>query len=98
MRDYSTLAGLTVGYDIETDGLRPTRVHCICIQEDREGAPVLRFGPHEIDKAVRLLETAKAVIAHNGIVYDNRVLARLHKFVAPMVPVPRLSSPTTSAR
>ena len=80
---YATLENKTVSFDIETDGLKATKVWCICIQEAIPGAPVMRFRPHEVERAVRLLETAKAVIAHNGIVFDIRVLQRLYNFKCP---------------
>lgn len=67
----------TALFDIEADGLRPTRVHCL-VTRDADTKEKFVYRPGEIDAGVRQLETFDRIVAHNGIGYDFKVLKRLH--------------------
>lgn len=70
-------------FDIETDGLDPTLVHCICLAE-KEGAvetyhddpKIPRTGT--LDEGLLRLGGSETKIAHNGRGFDYPVLDRLH--------------------
>lgn len=69
-------------FDIEADGLRPTRVHCMTII-DANTSEEFRYTPANINEGVRHLETFDRTVAHNGIGYDYKVLRKLHGFSLP---------------
>lgn len=62
--------------DIETDGLQPTKVHCIVLR-DADTGEVRGHGPDSLKDACRCLAAAREVIGHNVIAYDLPVLERL---------------------
>ena len=67
-------------FDIETNGLDPSLVHCICVynvdtQEARS------FRPNEIKEGLKMLSEADELIGHNIMGYDLPVLKKLHNFV-----------------
>ena len=65
-------------FDIETDDLHATKVWCIVVKEI-EG-DFYKFGPDELDDALKLLASADTLIGHNIIGFDLPVLKRLYDF------------------
>lgn len=71
-------------FDIEGNGLlnEITKVHCLAASDiDTRKRRV--WGPHQIADALKYLEDADQLIAHNGLTYDFPVLEKLHGFVVP---------------
>ena len=68
-------------FDIETDGIEATKVHCI-VARDAQSGSVFQFGPDSLDAAVQFLSRAKTLIGHNVCGYDIPVLRRLLGFRA----------------
>ena len=63
-------------FDIEADGLNPTKVWCI-VAKEWNGA-VHTFDNTQIAEGIKFLESAEVLIGHNIIGYDIPVLERLH--------------------
>ena len=65
--------------DIETNGLLDelTTIHCI-VAKDVDSGEVHSFRPNEIDKGIKLLESADELIAHNGIKFDVPAIKKLY--------------------
>jgi DNA polymerase I-like protein with 3'-5' exonuclease and polymerase domains len=64
-------------FDIEADGLYPTRFWCMsAIDIDKE--QVYELGPDEIDQAIDLLISADTLVGHNIISYDLFWLNKLY--------------------
>jgi len=65
--------------DIETNGLLDelTTIHCI-VAKDVNSGEVHSFRPNEIDKGIKLLESADELIAHNGIKFDVPAIKKLY--------------------
>ncbi len=59
-------------FDIECDGLKPTKIHCIVAKE--VNGPVYKFPPHKLNEGVELLKSAETLIGHNILSYDLPVL------------------------
>ena len=70
--------GRTLVYDVEADGLLDTvtKIHCICCQDPATNEK-WGFRPHQIKEALEFLSSADTLVAHNGIGYDFRALARV---------------------
>lgn len=64
-------------FDIEADGLYPTRIWCVSAI-DIDTKQVYEYGPDEIDNAIALLEDADTLIGHNIISYDLYWLDKLY--------------------
>ena len=62
-------------FDIETDGLKPSKIHCIVAIDDQD--KVYTFTPDQIDKGVEFLAKADTLIGHNIIGYDLPVIKKL---------------------
>lgn len=63
-------------FDIETDGIRPTTVHCIVVLNvDTE--ELHRFDPLTIAEGIKLLQKATKLIGHNILCYDIPVIKNL---------------------
>ena len=56
-------------FDVETDGLKYTRIWCIATQ-DIDTGEVTSFGPNELHEAVDHLNTAETLIGHNILTFD----------------------------
>lgn len=71
-------------FDIESNGLLDTisKVHCI-VAIDLDDGEVFDFKPHEIPKALALLESASLLVGHNIIRYDLPALKKLYPRFAP---------------
>jgi hypothetical protein len=79
--------GLRASFDIETDGLRATCVHCIVI-EDLDSNRIDKFRPDQIDAGLARLAQATCLVGHNILNFDLSVLQRLHGWTpAPTVTV-----------
>lgn len=70
----------TALFDIEADGLRPTKIHCVVVRKAEYGSTPDVFRPNQIDDAIAYLEEFDTVVAHNAIGYDVPHLVRLKKF------------------
>ena len=68
-----------VYFDIETDGLDATKVHCICAVKDNDETMYNFIGekPYEAFRDWLALEDVRVLVAHNGIGFDVPVLRRL---------------------
>ena len=62
-------------FDIETDGLNPSKIHCIVAIDEHD--KVYTFTPDEIDQGVDLLSKADTLIGHNIIGYDIPAIKKL---------------------
>jgi DNA polymerase I-like protein with 3'-5' exonuclease and polymerase domains len=56
-------------FDIETDDLQATLVHCI-VAQDAETGKIFKFPPHKLEEGYRFLSTADRLIGHNIIGFD----------------------------
>lgn len=67
--------------DLEADGLldKATRVWCGVFKELGNPIPVC-FGPTEIDKMLKYMDTIDVLIMHNGIGYDWPLLRKLYDY------------------
>jgi DNA polymerase I-like protein with 3'-5' exonuclease and polymerase domains len=68
-----------VYFDIETDGLDATKVHCICAMQDHEDTMYNFIGKNPYLDFSSWLKSEKidTLVAHNGIGFDLPVLERL---------------------
>jgi len=57
-------------FDIETDDLQATLVHCI-VAQDAETGEIFKFPPHKLEEGYKFLATADRLIGHNiiGLIY-----------------------------
>lgn len=75
------MAEQTLIADIETDGLNPTKVHCLAIGTPEEGSEVLYAdaeGYPPIIEGVERLCKAGRVVFHNGLGFDYPVLRKFY--------------------
>ena len=56
-------------FDVETDGVKYTRIWCIVVQ-NVDTKELFSFGPNELPDAVKLLNTADTLIGHNILTFD----------------------------
>jgi len=64
-------------FDIETDGLTPTKIFCLSILDvDKEEQ--FNFRPKQIHEGMELLSSADKLIGHNIIGFDIPVIERLY--------------------
>jgi DNA polymerase-1 len=63
-------------FDIETDGLQPTKIFCISAF-DTDTQEQFNFSPFYIDDGIELLKSADKLIGHNIIGFDIPVVKRL---------------------
>jgi DNA polymerase-1 len=62
-------------FDIETNGLKPSKIHCIVAIDDQD--KVYTFTPGQLEKGVEFLTKADTLIGHNIIGYDLPVIKKL---------------------
>jgi len=62
-------------FDIETDGLKPSKIHCIVAVDEQD--KVYTFKPDQIKEGVDFLSKANLLIGHNIIGYDIPVIKDL---------------------
>ena len=69
-------------FDIEADGLLDTvtKIHSIVIKDTARGLVFSAHTPLDLALAVKMLEEAPVIVAHNGIGYDVPVLEKLYGF------------------
>ena len=63
-------------FDIETDGLDPTKIYCMSVF-DTETQAQFNFKPDVISEGLKLLESADKLIGHNIIGFDIPVIKKL---------------------
>ena len=63
-------------FDIETNGLQPTKIFCISVL-DVDTQEQLNFPPSKVEEGVELLTSADKLIGHNIIGFDIPVIERL---------------------
>ena len=56
-------------FDIETDDLKATKIHCI-VAQDMDTKEIYKFPPNKLDKGYALLESADKLVGHNIIGFD----------------------------
>ena len=56
-------------FDIETDGLQPTKIYCMSVL-DVDSQEQFNFKPNNITEGISLLESADKLIGHNIIGFD----------------------------
>jgi DNA polymerase-1 len=59
----------SICFDIEGDGLKPTKIHCV-VSQDVDTNTVKRFDPSNIEEGFEFLKGATKLIGHNIIGYD----------------------------
>ena len=86
-------------FDIEADGLKPTRLWCVSAV-DVDTKQFYEYGPSQIEQAVELLGNAEVLIGHNILGFDLPTLERLHgldttgKTIIDTLVLSRLINPT----
>jgi len=63
-------------FDIETNGLKPDKIHCLVAKP--LGQEVKSFRPDDIKQGIKLLEDADVLIGHNIIGFDIPVIKKLY--------------------
>ena len=63
-------------FDIETDGLDPTKIHCL-VAQDVDTMDVFTFDNTQLDEGYNMLSSATKLIGHNLIGYDIPVIKKL---------------------
>ena len=63
-------------FDIETDDLKATKIHCI-VAKDVDTQEVFSFSPDNLQAGYEFLTTADTLIGHNIIGFD---IPMVHKF------------------
>ena len=63
-------------FDIETDDVKATKVHCIVAQNPESGE-IFKFPPNKLEEGYQFLTTADRLIGHNIIGFD---IPMVHKF------------------
>ena len=64
-------------FDIEADGLTPTKIWCIVAKDLNESSP-RTFGPDQLEEGIEYLQSVDTLIGHNIIGYDIPVIEKLH--------------------
>ena len=64
-------------FDIEADGLDPTKIFCI-VAMDTETGKTYEYGPANIIEGINFLQKADKLIGHNILGYDIPVIKKLH--------------------
>ena len=86
-------------FDIETDGLDPTKIHCI-VAQDVDTMDVFTFDNTQLDEGYDMLSSATKLIGHNLIGYDIPVIKKLagidlfNKKIVDTLVLSRLFKPT----
>ena len=63
-------------FDIETNGLNPTKIHCVVIF-DFDSGKLMSFGPDMVGQALELLRSADVLVGHNICGFDIPQIKRL---------------------
>ena len=84
-------------FDIECDGLKPTKLHCI-VAKELDG-PIHKFPPHKLEEGIEFLKQADTLIGHNILRFDLDVIKKLtgvdlyHKNIEDTLVMSRLFKP-----
>ena len=84
-------------FDIECDGLKPTKLHCIVAKE--VGGEVHEFTPDRLEEGIEFLSNAGTLIGHNILRFDLDVIKKLtgvdlyHKNIEDTLVMSRLFKP-----
>ena len=84
-------------FDIECDGLKPTKLHCIVAKE--VGGEVYEFTPDRLAEGIEFLSNADTLIGHNILRFDLDVIKKLtgvdlyHKNIEDTLVMSRLFKP-----
>jgi DNA polymerase I-like protein with 3'-5' exonuclease and polymerase domains len=62
-------------FDIETDDLQATLVHCI-VAQDADSGEIFKFPPNKLEEGYKFLTTADRLIGHNIIGFDIPLVER----------------------
>jgi len=62
-------------FDIEADGLHPTKIHCIVAIDQDDN--IYKFRPDSLDEGVEFLRKADTLIGHNIVGYDIPAIKKL---------------------
>lgn len=96
-RKHLTTQNSKIIFDIECDGLKPTKLHCIVAKE--VDGPLHKFPPHKLEEGLEFLKQADTLIGHNIIRFDLAVLKKLagvdlyHKNIEDTLVMSRLYQP-----
>jgi uncharacterized protein YprB with RNaseH-like and TPR domain len=63
-------------FDIETDGLKPTKIFCVVLH-DVDTNITSAYGPDELQEAYEILKNSEKLIGHNIVNYDIPVVRDL---------------------
>ena len=89
---------MDIVFDIETDDLKATKIHCI-VAQDADSKETFKFPPDKLEEGYKFLEKADRLIGHNIIGFDIPVLEKLggiklsHKPVVDTLVMSRLFNP-----
>ena len=84
-------------FDIETDDLKATKIHCI-VAQDVDTKEIYKFPPNKLEEGYNLLQSADKLIGHNIIGFDIPMVEKFgdvkltHKIVDTLV-LSRLFNP-----
>jgi len=67
---------LSLVFDIETDDLKATKVHCM-VAQDSDSGKIYKFAPHQIESGLELLQSADKLIGHNIVGFDVPVIKKI---------------------
>ena len=85
-------------FDIETDDLKATKIHCI-VAQDMDTKEIYKFPPDKLDKGYALLESADKLVGHNIIGFDIPLVEKFsnvklsHKTIVDTLVLSRLFNP-----
>ena len=79
-------------FDIETDDLKATKIHCI-VAQDVDSGETYKFPPDKLQEGYDLLEKADKLIGHNIIGFDIPMVKLRHKPVVDTLVMSRLFNP-----
>ena len=74
-RKHLTTQNSKIIFDIECDGLKPTKLHCI-VAKELDG-PIHKFPPHKLEEGLEFLKQADTLIGHNILRFDLDVIKKL---------------------
>ena len=64
-----TITIMNLVFDIETDDLKATKIHCI-VAQDVETKEIFKFPPIKLEEGYAFLESAEKLIGHNIVGFD----------------------------
>ena len=63
-------------FDIETDSLTPTKIHCM-VAQDTDSGKIHKFAPQQLESGLGLLQKADTLVGHNILGFDIPVIKDL---------------------